>query len=564
MEETIKFDKTFDERLAEYEKFFPKDIQSVSRIQKHWSSCLDLIVNEINGWHAIWKVPRNICKQHKMQYPSIVLVYVESVDCQQFIAKIEVIAIKSKNADLPDSYVVKLIDLWPTKEQEDVNNIHAIYSFADTLDMFRFFYNRILMPWDYDDDDPKWLSNHLESRLSLYYDIRNGLVSRQSAEELNSLITEARDLQSKLEETHTKLEKDDCSVSDYGDGETVPNVVYLQVRLLEIKHKVEFLENPLIREFLEQEESERYNKKSNKTEPENWLIFPEGTPTEHINFLMSVEEKFGSKTVKFCTSLIEALHHGDFNDIFILNDSQHEIKSSGAIEGGGVLRGLNGPDSTTIFSKNDDTMLECNSESTLIENLTLDVSCSKYGIVVRKGKVTLRNCKLVGNFGYSTQQGITVMPTGKLELFNTEISGFTTAVVGSLNSTVVFNGCKIFSANVGLQMFDQCKLVAKNTHFSDCYDCGIRFETKHYPQNTGNFSILKVLRDIEIENLVGENISHREAIIQEKSKIKLFHYPLPYSDDSSYSTSDEEMKSTDPDDDVNMNETVIENIKESN
>lgn len=80
--------------------------------------------------------------------------------------------------------------------QQDDSVVLNLTSTAEALDMLRFFYNHLLMPWDYDEDDgDDWSSKHMESRLHFFYDMKNGLIPKSMTEHVRGLMSEARQLQ---------------------------------------------------------------------------------------------------------------------------------------------------------------------------------------------------------------------------------------------------------------------------------------------------------------------------------------------------------------------------------
>lgn len=104
-------------------------------------------------------------------------------------------AVQDGDVHLDDTHVIPLVQLWPTKQQDNTVPLN-LNSTAEAIDMLRFFYNHVFMPWDCDEDDMgDWAKKHLESRLHLFYDMKNGLISKNTAERVRGLMTEVRRLQ---------------------------------------------------------------------------------------------------------------------------------------------------------------------------------------------------------------------------------------------------------------------------------------------------------------------------------------------------------------------------------
>lgn len=214
MDEIITFDKSFKQRIEEYKEVFSVDFLPSSYIRKDWIFFLEMVV-DVNGWQAVWKIPRLTCEQLDIPFPSVVLVLVLNVNFKNLNAFVRVLAVQD-DITIHEKNLVPLMQLWPTKEQDKTVGLNIV-STANALDMFRFFYLHVYMPWDREEDDSvDWKSNHLESRLRLYYDLKNGSIPRQTAEHIHSLLTTARRLQNQREVLEGQFkEHDDPITSRY-------------------------------------------------------------------------------------------------------------------------------------------------------------------------------------------------------------------------------------------------------------------------------------------------------------------------------------------------------------
>lgn len=207
MDDIITFDKSLKQRLEEYNEVFSDDFLPSSYIRKDWIFFLEMVV-DVNGWQGLWKIPRLTCEQLDIPFPSVVLVLVLKVDINKLNALVRVLAVQD-DIIIPEKNFVSLMQLWPTKEQDKSIALN-IFSTANALDMFRFFYLHVYMPWDRDEDDNiDWKRNHLESRLRLHYDMKNGNIPRQTAEHIHSLLTTARRLQSQRDVLEVQLKENE-------------------------------------------------------------------------------------------------------------------------------------------------------------------------------------------------------------------------------------------------------------------------------------------------------------------------------------------------------------------
>jgi len=84
MMDVIVFNKTKDDRLKEfYDVLCPGDAPKVlaSSVAAQWSFHLELTLEPI-GWQALWKIPRQTCKEYSLRFPTVV--FVEVTYCSMF------------------------------------------------------------------------------------------------------------------------------------------------------------------------------------------------------------------------------------------------------------------------------------------------------------------------------------------------------------------------------------------------------------------------------------------------------------------------------------------------
>lgn len=245
MDQVFNYDKSLQQRLKEYNDVFDGfEVLPTLGLMKEWGFYLELTLDP-NGWQAVWKISRATCDHLKIPFPTIVLVIVLEVDFPNLQSLVKVIAVQDESHVIPEKHYVPLIQLWPTKAQDNSIALN-LSSTANVIDMLRFFYIHLFMPWDFDDDDnTDWKSKHLESRLRLYYDMKNGVIPKATSLRLNSLLTEARRMQNKKEQIELHIE--DSAIDLDSNKKCIDELTDIHLRLMEIKCEVEILENPLLR-----------------------------------------------------------------------------------------------------------------------------------------------------------------------------------------------------------------------------------------------------------------------------------------------------------------------------
>lgn len=478
MDQVITFDKSLQQRLQEYNEVLGGyEILPVSAIGKEWSFYVDLTIDP-NGWQAVWKVHRSTCEALNIQFPCVILVFVLDVDVSELRALVKVLAVQD-DIHLPKKHWVPLIHLWPTKDQDKTIALN-LQSTANVIDMLRFFYQNLVFPWDLEEDDSSdWKSKHLEHRLRLYYEIKNGVLPRVIAEHIHSLIFEAKRIEQRREILEGELEDDIENDGEQLDvnNPTLEQLMELHIRLMRIKTEIDVYENPLLR---------RVVIKTHKRIPcdENakqniWVIQTMGTADDCVEFLQKIKSLYPTETLLFAPLLSTTLESANSDDVFLLKEGVHKIDMTGALEHGGVLKGISSKENTTLTSKLDNVMLDFKSGIVLIENVTIKAVTPECAILVRHGQLTLNNCKLIGDGKSSIHQGIIVLNGASLQILNCDISEFNSGIVGNSGSKIEIENSVIHNCNYGLKIFDNCSLKASKVKIENCKEFGICLETEN-------------------------------------------------------------------------------------
>nr|XP_023023286.1 protein nessun dorma [Leptinotarsa decemlineata] len=521
MDEIISFDKSLSQRLQEFtDALSAYNTVPASELGKQWGFFIEVTVDKI-GWQAIWKIPRVACESLHIHFPSVVLVFVLDVDVKEHKALIRVLAVQD-DICIPEKHWVPLIQLWPTRGQDKTIALSLMQT-AEALDMLRFFYLYLYMPWDRDEDDSlDWKDKHLESRLKFHYDLKNGTIPRSVAEHIHGLLTDARRLQTKREILETRLANEDRIgefEKDITDNKITRSLTEIHIRLLEIQSQIEILENPILREVYIRRQSE-VDPVDTKGKPQVWLVFNEGTAQEHISFLQQVANCYPTESLKFSTSLAKMLETTNSGDVYLLNESVHNIRTTGALEKGGVLHGIGSNKKIILTSTIEDVMLDFKEDTVVLENLTIDTRAAQCGILVRKGRCVLKNCRILGDGKSSTYQGIIVLSGAQLELQSCEISGYSTGIVGNSGSRIDLRNCDVHHMDYGMKVFDDCIIELENTIIRECMETGFTLETVKSEVSVGDFDTLKLISGVKYADVTGTNNAKGDVMILKKQQLK--------------------------------------------
>lgn len=486
MNQVVKYDKTLQERLQEYRDIF-YGCHSIFDIKHNLSAYLELEMDHC-GWQAVWKIPRFTCEDLKIPYPAFALVFVVNMNCLKQIAEVRVLY-TSAYIDLEECHIVPLAQLWLTKEQ-DHTVVLNLESTGNALDILQFFYTNLFMPWD-EDDNINWVENHLEHRLRLFYDIQNGIVPSIIAERFKFLLAESKRLHVRCLNIQKQLKGENVDFDDDSDDLKLNEIVQLEVRKMEMRKEIELLEIPNGRRLLIKRHKTALKEKTQPQEKKRWIVC-NGSYDDCILFLQTVKKEFPTEIFKSSINLVNILQNPETIEIVALCAGMHTIKDFGCIDMSATIKAFN-KNNTVITSISENIMFDLNG-CVIFENLTIDASKSQCAILIRSGKVVLKNCKIFGDNKSSTHQGFIVLKGSTLELFDCLITGFGTGIVGNSNSNINLYNCEICNVNYGFKIHDNCNVEIVKSTFQDCNEYGILIETDNGLYggggDVGDFSIL--------------------------------------------------------------------------
>ncbi|KAF7992252.1 hypothetical protein HCN44_001577 [Aphidius gifuensis] len=537
------FDKSLQERLVEFTEILSSKESSVSdhmrvvpssQIKSEWSFLLELVIEPV-GWQALWKIPRLTCQDLHVHYPTVVVVQVEQVDPTELSALCKIIAVQDE-IHLPEKYDVPLIELYPTLNQE--NSVLDMIGTSTYIDQLRFFYNNLWMPWDCDDDDNvDWVQLHLETRLRLFFDMKRGIVNKDTCDIIRTLIREAKDIHTKITRLEIDFSDDDNDDEDdeqetkcLVDEDKACQLMKLHLRMQKIKTEIDVLENPVMRNLL-QRNPDLNNKniaakrrESRGRKLEAFFVWHGGSLEETINCLNKITE-FLPKDIftKTSSCLQEALDASQAGDKIIIGEGEHQIRRAGGLEEGGTIRGLSDCQSTVLCAKDSATgvsLLDFSGGEVSLENVSVDLGELQAGILVRKGIVKISGCKIFASNESIVKLGIIVLPEAKLIVENSSFYGLGTAIFVHPTGECVLNNCQFENCVDGIQLQDESRCDASGCKFLDIKEYGIRFESdKEFSSaehKIGGCEILNNIKDVSFNNCDFKNIGKNNVTIKLK------------------------------------------------
>ncbi|XP_076291028.1 protein nessun dorma-like [Lasioglossum baleicum] len=460
--EIYTFDKSLQERLVELTEILSSRGENVpaSQIKSEWSYHVELVLEPV-GWRALWKIPRLVCEDFQVHYPTIVVVEVEQVDFTELSALVKIIAVQDE-IHLPDKYDVPLVELYPTHKQENTNVLDMVGT-VNCIDQLRFFYNYLWMPWDIDDDDnTDWVSVHLETRIRLFFDMKRGTVSKDTSDVIRTLIREGREIQQRIARLEDTISEDEETQEEV-DGGTACQLMKLHFRLQQIKTEMEVLENPAMREILVKNRTDSLNnqklqrKESKERSTEGYFVWLGGTLEEMMKAISKTQASIPAELYfKISGSLQETLQVCDSGDIIAIGEGTHYIKSAGNLEEGGTIRGISNVERTVLSVKDIETapsLLDFSGNEVLLEGITIDAGDLRAVVIIRAGTTRIVNCRIIALSESIVKLGVVVLPNAKLIIENSVLDGLGTAVVIYSNADVYMDNCNFKNCAEGVQVW---------------------------------------------------------------------------------------------------------------
>uniref|UniRef100_A0A1S4HDJ6 NosD domain-containing protein n=1 Tax=Anopheles gambiae TaxID=7165 RepID=A0A1S4HDJ6_ANOGA len=493
--EVYEFNKSFLTRLLETTNVLNGGGSNIpaSAIRSEWINFVEVAV-EPTGWQALWKASRPVCEQLGVKYPLVVLGTVEQVLFDELKAVFLIEAILDDDVHLPEEQcTVQLEELWPLREQN--NPALNVNITADCIDKLRFFYQHLWMPWDTDtEDEQNWIEKHLESRIRFCHDLKNKTMSRQLSSHALALLAEARYVQRKREFIEQELSEEDGQEEEEEDNDTSilkdsrsGELLQLNLRLNTIKNEINVLENPVWRSVFEKV---RFGAGKSKGNSAMAYIVTQAVPMdEQLTYLQSAKEMMDPKiAVKMCDSLQHALDHcSPDSAIYLPPGTRQDIKFLEYLNSGGSFRGVSSASfvddfeqacklNPTIVSKNDDSVLLTIDGDFTLENVRLDCSNVRTGVVIKKGNIVFRNCCFTGDPTSSTKQGIVIFGNCTITFDRCLIKEFSSGIYSNHDCTINLIGSTISHCMTGLETLDQCQIVFRSASITHCSQYGVLLE----------------------------------------------------------------------------------------
>ncbi|KAG6449772.1 hypothetical protein O3G_MSEX006216 [Manduca sexta] len=507
MPSVYTFSRSDNEILQELLRVF-SSARGTAREQ--WSIQAELLVEPV-GWDALWKLSKEFCKKFEVRFPCIAYVTVTSVDFENLSACVDVLSVQHEAVSLPESVVdVPLIELWPTTNQRE-QCINAATT-AEFIDLLRFYYENIWMPWD-DQDDKVLLPNTIEDRMTLWCDLHNGTIPNSVLQTITRIRNSAINAHGKLQELDSSLCEGDLANDDDSllPANYISSCAEMNARLDGLMSQWTLYENPLIREqYLAKARNKLQKKKSRRNVVALWQGGTAFEFDEISKFLCSRLTNEHTLTVMVSSEdaltmdpeeVVVCSKHYDIPEMSLSQISICSYK-------GATLRASDMRSCLLMLSE------ECR-----VRDVTLHCALVNTVVVMRAGMLHLNNCALLDDSTNSQSdfaQGVVAMAGAKILMEGCTLDNFYSGIVVHKGAQVELRDCIIKRCGVGIQMYSGSHVELNGTIIMDCTEHSIRCEV-----DSG-----AMVKQAEVEGLqvmanckIGSGNLQKEVLIVEQDSI---------------------------------------------
>lgn len=468
------FDKSFLERINEFEMIV--DENSPGNVRDQWRDFLEVSI-EPAGYSAIWKISRASCEELNIKYPCEVFGTVQNTLFKELQVLFLVEGVQDEKIHLPEICEVPFEELFPTIEQE--NSALSVDLTADFLDRYRFFFNYICLPFDHNDSD--FVRKHLLPRMKLFFDLKTKQISKGLSSHIRGIIAEAKYIHSKREKLESSFDEssDDIDISRGESKDKAKKLLQLHFRMNTIKHEIEVLENPQMREIYEEIKFPHHQLGLDKSESKKvFAVAVSQRLSERQQYNDELKHKVADDTIIHSLSFHDAIAASAASSEIYIPAGVHSISFLEYLNGDILLCGINHFNVETmnidqvasyakITASESGSMIFAIDGNLRMENLVIDCQEVKTGLLVKGGEVIIKNCVFLGSKGSSVSEAIAISGAAKVTLENCVISEFSTGISCDNSAQINVNHSTIKNCNISIQLLEEeTSAFVKNSELS--------------------------------------------------------------------------------------------------
>lgn len=478
------FEKSLLQRLDEFKLILEDD---TAPIEISWTDFLDSSI-EPAGYSAIWKVSKACCEDLKIKFPCEIYGIVTETIFEELVATFRIESVQDDKIRLPECCEVPLEDLYPTVEQE--NNALNVDLTADCLDRFRFFFQKIYMPWD--KQETNFVSKLLLPRMKLIFDLKNNLISKGLSSHIRGMIAEVKYIQNKREHLEVSFDEstEEIDISRGESKDKARKLLELHLQMNKIKHELDVLVNPEMRAIYEELKFPHYQLKNEDGGKTIFAVTKSGTLSEQMQIIQELKQKVENDDKIHWLSLADSIAASVPSSEIYIPCGSHNMSFLEFLNGNILISGLSSISHESFNTEQEQSYAKISASDfgaflfavdgdLKIENLIIDCENVKTGIMVKGGKLTLKNCIIYGSKESSITEGMAISADAKVLIENCTISNFATAVLVSDMAKVTFHNSIVKNCNVGVNLLDADSIVSlENSKVLNCNEFGVLKSSK--------------------------------------------------------------------------------------
>ena len=263
----------------------------------------------------------------------------------------------------------------------------------------------------------------------------------------------------------------------------------LHLRLNRIKHEIEILVNPEMREIYE---NLMFPHRLEDFEGEKRKIFAiakSGMLSEQELFISQLKLKIPRCEAKvlWTSSLHEAISNASNASEIYIPSGKHSMKFLEYLNDNLLFSGMTAynkdqivnlneiPSEYAVITASENASFLFASDGDLrIENLIINCENVKNGFLIRNGKVTIKNCLIIGNNESSVTEGLSISGTAEVLIENSTICCFATGITATDQSRLKIKNTLIKKCNNGINVLaDTAMVTLDKSSIIDCLEYGI-------------------------------------------------------------------------------------------
>ncbi|KAL7030399.1 hypothetical protein ACKWTF_006641 [Chironomus riparius] len=474
------FEKSFQQRLNEFSLVLDESV--CGSIKSMWRDFLETSV-EGAGYKAVWKISKGMCEMLNISFPAEVFGEIKNTDFDDLTVDFLIEQVQDDNIQLPEVCQVPIEDVFPTIYQE--NDCLNVEITADHIDGYRFFYNYIFLPFDAD-DDKTWMTKNLESRVKLFYDLKNKKLSKGISSYIRQIIEEVKYIQFRSDILSNSIEDNDTSIDEMKESskQTIAKLLDFDLRMNKFKHEIGILVNSEMREAYE---TVKFGQKQ-ELNKQTFVISKNGTINEQMQLLEKLKDKVSSDTpITWMKNLCDAISCSTIDTEIYIPQGRYSFNFLDYLNNNLLFCGVekleqhlnhidNDNDYSTLCSADKAAMLFVIDGDMKFENLIIDCRNVKTGFLVKTGSVVLKNCLILGleSKESTISEGFNISGDSSVIFENCVIKHFATALNVDDMTKIEFNNSRIENCNLGIDILgDNVKIDFKDSSIIDFATYGI-------------------------------------------------------------------------------------------